>query len=161
MKKWWLSLADRERKIISLGGLAAALLVGYTLLWSPLTTSVTTLRTHSHAQQKLFVWMQHAERRIQQLKNAGFSEQQNSNEAILVLAEKTLTESKLSRYLRHVQQLQANQLLLKFHKAPFDQLMKWLQILTRQNSVAVQKLTVDKAKSSGTVNATIMLQQND
>jgi len=161
MMKWWQSLSDRERNVLSVCGLVAVLLLGYMLIWNPLAGSVSALRSQTYAQRQLLQWMQYAQKRIQQLQSEGFLGKKNSDQAILVLAEKTLTRHKLSRYLRQVQQPQANQLALKFHKIPFDQLLNWLQILTHQNSIEIQKFTANKTNPIGTVNAMIMLTQNN
>lgn len=161
MMKWWQSLSDRERNMLSIGGLMAILLLGYVLIWNPFAGSVSALRSRIYAQRQLLQWMQYAEKRIQQLQSEGFLEKKSDDEAILVLAEKTLTEHKLSRYLQQIQQPQENTLALKFHKIPFDQLMNWLQLLTHQNSITIQKFTANKAKPIGTVNVMITLTQNN
>jgi general secretion pathway protein M len=161
MIKAWQSLSSTERRVLGIGGVIAFLLLGYALIWSPLARSVSTVRSRTYVQQKLLQWMQHAHKRIQQLKNEGFSAKQNSDQAILVLAEKTLTQRKLSRYLQQVQQPEANELTLKFHKIPFDQLMNWLQMLTHQDSIKVQKFSANKTSPVGTVNTQITLTQNN
>jgi len=161
MSKWWQSLSDRERVILGIGGILAILLLSYTFLWSPLSTRVSALQSYTHSQQQALQWMRVAERRIEQLKSEGFSAIRTNDRSILVRTEKTLTQHKLSRYLQKVQQPKSNQLVLQLDKAPFDDLIQWLQLMTRQGGVVIQKFTADKTKPLGTVNAVIMLQQKN
>ena len=159
MQQWWQTLSERERRMVGLGGAAAFLLLIYALIWSPLTDSVRQMKSRVIFQQRTDRWMQHATRQIDQLKQAGFSDTSHHDEAILVLVERALAKQKLSAYLQHVQQPQGNQLVLTFHKAPFDRLMNCLQVLAQQVNIEVLQFNAKKSKVMGTVDAQVTLEQ--
>ena len=159
IQQWWQGLSERERRIVSVGGIAAVILLVYWLIWSPLTENVNQMKSQVIFQQNTYRWMQRATQQIGQLKQAGFSDAHHHDEAILVLVERALAQQKLSLYLRHVQQPQGNQLVLTFHKVPFDRLMSCLQTLAQEVNIEVLQFNASKTKVIGAVDAQVTLEQ--
>lgn len=157
MNEWWQRLSIREKWMIIIGGIFVVIIFAYVFIWSPLSSNVNNLQTTNTEQRQLLNWMQHANRQIQQLKAAGFTEKPASTEALLVIAEKTLAEKKLSQYLNQVQQPSDNQLVLTFKTVPFDKLIAWLEFIWRQYSINVTQISVEKTNTPGLVEAKLTL----
>lgn len=157
----WRVLSHRERIMLIAGSVIVFFLLGYTLLWNPLTAAVNQLREQITSQENLYHWMQHANQKIQQLKQLGVSDTKNDNEELLASVERSLTDKKLAQYLQQVQQPEKNKLVLKFQQVPFDQLMQWMQSLLKYNNIKVVKLHVERDRMAGIVNILLVLTNPD
>lgn len=160
MNDWWQHSSLREKWMIILGGIIAIIILGYEFLWNPLSSSVNELQINIVKQQQLLNWMQRANQQIKQLRAAGFVESPTSEEALLVITERSLAEQKLSRYLDQVQQPTDNQLVLTFKTVPFDRLMTWLESLWRQYSINVSQMTIQKTDTPGLVQAKLTVERS-
>jgi general secretion pathway protein M len=160
--KWWQTLAQRERIMITAGVILGVILLFYTFILNPLNSAIDNLRDEIQTQQTLIRWMQQADAHILQLRQAGFTANSVStqHEAVLVLVEHKLSDMKLNRYLQHTQQPQSNTLVLHFHQVPFDDLMHWIQDLSHQYQIGVQQFSATKTDPMGTVDANLTLQQS-
>lgn len=155
----WMQLKLRERFFVIAGMVFVVVLVVEFFVWSPLVQARDRLQSQVHAQQQMLLWMHHASRRIRTLKAAGFRELHATQENLLVTAEQSLQQQKLSRYLSGVQQPQPRQLNLTFNKIPFDTMMTWLQMLWTDHAINVQAITV-KRVAPGQVTAKIILKNS-
>lgn len=160
MKDWWHHLAEREKIFITVGAIISAFLLGYALIWSPISNIYQNAKQNVRAQQQLLQWMQHASKRIQQLRTAGFTHREQTNQALLVITEKSIATQSLTAYLKQVQQPQQNQVVFNFSQAPFDTLIQWLQTLWKQNNIIVKQITVKKTETTGLVDAAVTLEKN-
>lgn len=154
---WWQSRTMREKILIRVG-LAAALLIFF-FLWilHPLNQAITTSRETLSSQQALLHWMQAADRRILQLRQAGYHIQTATHSAPpLIVIEQTLSAAKLNSYLQQVKD-EEKQTVLIFHEVPFDALMQWIEKLSHQNNIHVQQLTAHKTDHVGTAEVTVTL----
>lgn len=155
----WMQLKLRERLFVIAGVVFVIVLAVEFLVWSPLVKTRDRLQSQVHTQQQTLLWMHHAGRRIRTLKAAGFREVHPTQENLLVTAERSLQQQKLSRYLSGVQQPQPNRLQLTFKKIPFDTIMTWLQMLWTDHAINVQAITV-KRMAPGQVSAAITLKNS-
>jgi type II secretory pathway component PulM len=159
----WQTLSLRERILVVSGAVIIIFSLFDTFVLSPLNGHIESLREKIQTQQALDDWMQQANSRILQLRRAGFTADALSTpqEAILTLVERKLNEDKLNIYLQNVKQPQNNQLILQFHQVPFDDLLHWLQMISRQYNINVQELTASKTLPLGSAEVTLTLTQTN
>lgn len=157
--KWWQTLTDQERGLISLGFISVIGFLGYYFAYAPLLQKTDVLTEQLKDQERSFAWIKHSEIKLNQLRQAGYSKSQSSNEALLVYVERTLTEQKLSGYLDHIQQQDSDLLQLSFHHIPFDDLMNWLQTLSQTSGINARQIRLTKTEPMGTTDAEITLKQ--
>lgn len=143
--------APRERRMLAVGGAAAALLFVFGVL-VPLDRSV------SHAQQRIaqkkvdLAWMQAAAPEIATLPAAPAG----NGESLLVIIDRSARESGLGKSFS-TEPGAAGSIAVRMEKAPFDTLIAWLGILAQQNGVVVDSATIEKSGAPGLVNAAIVL----
>lgn len=157
IKNWWGGLLDRERHMLTVGGILVGIFLIYAAIWSPLSNAVQDKKTEVVTQRKLLRYLQHASSTISELKTEGIHVSAASNADLLSLAEQTLSQQDLSHFLKQVQQPTQNQIALTFENAPFDKLMQWVQTLATQQGVRVTQLSAQRLPMIGTANVKMTL----
>ena len=145
------SLSPRDRRILLVGGVIAAILVLALIL--RLDHSVSRLHDQIAQKQTDLVWMRTAAPEIA----AAGPVRSNSGESLIVIVDQSARESGLGNSLAGSQPSGAGSLSVQLEKAPFDSLVGWLARLSQQNGVQIESATIDTAGQPGTVNASLVL----
>lgn len=148
------SLSERERRLVTIGGVVAVLLllIGVVL---PLDRSVA--RTHARVEQKQadLLWMQGIG---PELASAGpTAAQPATQESLLVVVDRAARESGLGSALTSSEPSGAGGLRVRLEKAPFDTLIGWLARLSERHGIRVESATIDSTGEPGIVNAGLVL----
>jgi general secretion pathway protein M len=157
IKNWWENLLDRERQMLTVGGIVVGILVIYAAIWTPLSNAVQDRKMAVMTQQRLLNYLQKSSATIQQLKAEGVQASVSDNVDLLSLTEQSLSQEGLSSYLKQVQQPEKNHVALTFEKVPFDKLMQWLQEMTTSHGVSVTQLNASRLPEIGTANVTLII----
>lgn len=158
IRAWWDSLLERERRILSIGGVLVGIFLLYVVIWSPLSNAVSNAKTRAQSQQQLLRYLQNAEKLIAQYKALGIATHAEITRAdLLSEAQETLSKQGLSSFLKQVQQPTSNQLSLTFDAVPFDHLMAWLENLTTTRGVKVLQLSATRLPEMGMVEVKVVL----
>ena len=137
MRSWWENLLDRERQMLTVGGILGGILFVYAAIWTPLSDAVEDRKMAVVTQHQLLHDLKNTSAKIQQLKAEGVHADISDNIDLLSMAEQTLSQEALSTYLKQVKQPDKNQVALTFENIPFDKLMQWLQTIWAANSISV------------------------
>lgn len=145
-------LSDRERRVLGVGGVAAALIFIFGLVL-PLDRSVT--REHARLLQKRadLAWMQGVAPEIA----AAPAPPAAGAESLLVIVDRSARESGLGSALAGSEPGASGTLSIRLSKAPFDTVIAWLARLAQQNGIHVDSATIDSAGGPGLVNAALVL----
>ncbi|HVO48051.1 MAG TPA: type II secretion system protein GspM [Steroidobacteraceae bacterium] len=148
------SMSERERRMVAIGGAAAAvlLLLGVIL---PLDRSVAQAHERIVKKQADLVWMRSV---APELASAGpVQPGGGSHESLLVVVDRSARESGLGSSLAGSDPSGAGGLQVRMEKASFDSMVGWLSRLSQQNGVQVDGATIDSTGTPGIVNAAIVL----
>lgn len=151
---WWESLAARERTILALGGVIAAMILVIGGTWT-LALRVDAARERLERKQRDLVFVQLAAAEILAagpVRTAGAG-----NEPLLVLADRLARESGLRESLTGTESGTDGSLRTTFRAVSFDMLTGMLFRLTQQHGVAVREARIEDADAPGRVDATILL----
>ncbi|OGT43510.1 MAG: hypothetical protein A3F13_00205 [Gammaproteobacteria bacterium RIFCSPHIGHO2_12_FULL_40_19] len=157
MRSWWENLLDRERQMLTVGGILGGILFVYAAIWTPLSDAVEDRKMAVVTQHQLLHDLKNTSAKIQQLKAEGVHADISDNIDLLSMAEQTLSQEALSTYLKQVKQPDKNQVALTFENIPFDKLMQWLQTLTTSYGVHVLQLNATRLPVIGVANVTIVI----
>lgn len=157
MSDWWRNLAERERRLLAGGALAALLMLGYGFVWAPLHDARDDWRRRAEAADASLQWMRAAVDRLAQqpLRSAPVAD----GRSLLARVDEGARQAGLGAVLLRVEPLAAGRVRAHFQAAPFDQLMDWLQPLGREHGVRVEELSVQRAAGVGLVDARLTLVQ--
>ncbi len=152
---WFESLQPRERRFLTVGAIAAAIILLLGLL--ALDRGVARAQTHlTHREQDL-AWMRSI---APQLEAAGppAASRPASQQSLIVVVDAAAREVGLASSLSSSEPSGNDGLQVRLEKAPFDTLVGWLARLSEQHGIRVQSATIESAGAPGVVNAGLVLQ---
>lgn len=159
MKDWFGSLDPRERRLLVAGGALLSVMLFYIALWEPLEDGVEALRKSNAEQQALLLWMQQSAREVNQLRgSSGRPGQLAQGRSLLAAIDRTARANKLGGALKRVQPDGKNRARVWLEGASFDQLVRWLDGLQRQQGVHVVSSVFDALDEKGRVDARLVFE---
>jgi type II secretory pathway component PulM len=154
MRAWYANLSERDRRIVTIGGAVALVLVilGVAL---PLNRGITQAKQRVTAKQADLAFIQSA---TPQLLTAGPGAGDAANGAsLIVLVDNSARESGLGKSLSSSQPAGDGVLRVRFERVPFDGLVAWLARLAQNHGVSVDSAEIEYAGEAGLVNAGLVL----
>lgn len=148
------TMTERERRMVTFGGIAALLLLVLGVVL-PLDRSVE--RTHQRIEKKHadLAWMRAVG---PELSAAGPAVAPPvSQESLLVVVDRAARESGLGQSLTNSEPSGNGALRVRLEKAPFGLLVGWLARLSEQHGIRVESATMDSTGEPDTVNAGLVL----
>ena len=159
MRAWWDGLAEREQRIVAVGAVVVALMLGWALVWHPLAVKRVELRDAVDAQRRDLAYVRVAAAEVERLRAAGtHSRADRQGRSLLALADATARSSGLEGALRRVEPVSATSVRVTFEVASFDALLGWIESLTRDYGIEATDFSADRADGVGLVNARVTLQ---
>lgn len=155
MSTWWAALAERDQRILRIGGALLVLLLGYTLLWEPARAQREQWRQRAVAADQSLAWMRAAAPHVQTQPAAVV----NDGRSLLARVDLGAREAGLGGVLLRVEPISPTQVRVFFEAAPFDRLMEWLQPLSETHGLRVDELSLQRADGVGLVNLRFTLTQ--
>jgi len=161
IRAWFDGLQPRERNVLVIGGAAAALMLGWALLWFPLAHARSDLAARVARQRDDLAWMRQASAQAGELRRQGTrGGGDRQGKSLLALADVTARSAGLAGALKRVEPAGGASVRVNFEIADFDALANWLEQLARDYGVQVTDFSADKVEGLGLVNARVTLQDS-
>lgn len=155
----WQALQPQERRVLGAGAVVAALLLGWALVWHPLAAKRRDLAAQVEAQQRELAYVRLGAAEVERLRAAGTrSRADRQGRSLLALADATARADGLEGALRRVEPAGPRSVKVSFENAKFDDLVAWIEGLSRSYGVEASDLSADRADGIGLVNARVTLQ---
>lgn len=158
MKNWFLSLTERDRKIVVALGLVVSFVMIYTFLWMPLIKENDQLEKRIQSSQSDLEWMQQAAKKINA--SGPLSKTQTaripSSGSFLTLIEKTAATANIK--LEKIVPKKDKQVEIRLSNVSFNQAVSWIELLTRKHGVVASKFSAEKI-TAGKVNLVVLLER--
>jgi general secretion pathway protein M len=153
MRAWFANLSERERRMVTFGGIAAGvlLLLGIVL---PVNSAIAAARERVATKQGDLAFIQAA---IPELAAAGPGAGAATPDSLVVLIDGSARESGLGKSLASSQPTPDKGLRIRLDKVPFDALVAWLARLSQSHGVHVESAEIESAGETGLVNASLVL----
>ena len=147
------ALADRERRLVIVGG-AVALLLLLAAVLMPLERGVSQSAARIARKQADLGWIQQMAPVLASAPQAAPATQ----ESLLVLVDRSARDAGLGQSLTGSQPSGNGALRTQFEKADFNRLIGWIAQLAQQNGVQAESASFESIPdSAGTVNAVVVL----
>jgi general secretion pathway protein M len=154
MRAWFSSLAERERRMVTYGAIAAAVLLLLAIVL-PLNRSITQARQRVTTKQADLAFIQAA---IPELAAAGPGlGTAATGESLVVLIDSSARESGLGKSLTSSQPTPDKGLRIRLDHVAFDALVAWLARISQSHGVRVESAEIESAGEVGVVNAGLVL----
>jgi type II secretory pathway component PulM len=151
---WRAGLAERERRLVTWGGVGAVALLFLSLIVLPLYS------TAGHAEQRVerkrndLAWMQSV---AGELRAAGPA--QASSQSLVLIVDQTARSAGLAASLRDTQPSGTGGIRVRLESAPFDVMVAWLADLSQHQGLVIESATVDRTSGTGIVNASLIMRK--
>ena len=154
MRAWYEKLAERERRMV-LGGTIAAVVLLLLAIVLPLNRNISQSRQRVTTKQGDLAYIQKA---APQLAAAGPGiGTAATGESLVVLIDSSARESGLGKSLSSSQPTADKGLRIRLDHVPFDALVAWLARLAQSHGVSVESAEIESAGEVGFVNAGLVL----
>lgn len=161
IRAWWDGLQARERRMLGAGAVVVALMLGWALLWYPLSHARSDLAARVARQRDDLAWMRQALGETKTLRAQGaHSRADRQGKSLLALADVSARGAGLTGALKRVEPAGSNSVRVNFEIADFDTLTNWLDALARDYGVQVTDFSADKVEGLGLVNARVTLEDS-
>lgn len=153
------ALPERDQRMLMIGAIVVALLLGWAFVWYPLAQTRQQLGARVDADRGALAWMHQARTQLPGLSahstQAGADRQGKS---LLALADASARGAGLVNALKRVEPNGARSVRVNFEAANFDALVGWIESLARDYGVQASDLSADRAEGLGLVNARVTLE---
>lgn len=161
MKAWFEALELRERRMLIIGTVLLSITLFYVLVWAPLENGVESMRKSNAEQQALLRWMQQSAQEVKQLRgSSGRPAQLAQGQSLLAAIDRAARANKLDDALKRVQPDGSNRARVWLEGASFDQIVRWLDGLQRQQGVRVVSSVFDALEEKGRVDARLVFESS-
>lgn len=156
--RWYAGLAPRERLLVVAGGSFAALLILFLVVIQPLLTVHNHLSSEVRNERALLSWLGEAQARLQAAgpATAGLGHLP-PGQSVFAVVSSAAQSGPMAGSVQRVEQAADGGARLTVKGAAFDDLVRWLADLARNDGVTVAQATIQQAQSPGTVDATLTL----
>ena len=149
LRTWFFGLQQRERRVLTVGAIAVAVLILLFGLLLPLQGAVSGLNRRNAIKREDLAWMQ-----VHQAEIASTVLPPDSGEAPVVVVDRTAREAGLTDALRGTAP-SGNGVRVQLEAAPFDAMVPWFAKLDESYGLAIESITLDRGTHTGLVNASI------
>ena len=156
LKTWYLSLQQREQRILAAGVVFVLATVVYLGVLNPYFNSRKRLETDIADKSSQIAWMQPAAIQLQSLRG-----QQPSGiptgQSLLAVVSRAASDAGFGAAMKQAQTDSDGSIRMQLQGVGFDSLIRWLDTLHRQYGIAVKQMTAQKAAAAGSVDVTLTL----
>lgn len=152
MIAYWQNLNERERWMVSIAGLVVLVYGFYLLLYSPLTTAVSSRTQQLKEKNDTLVWMQS----IKQQENRKPPQATNNSKLLSVIASQ-LSSKSFKPFPYQLEQTGTGEIQLRFEQVPYAAIMRWLWALNTEYTVTLKQIRMDKTETPGVIKLTVLL----
>ena len=151
---WLASLSERERRLVSWGGVGAAVLLIVGLLVLPLYTAASSAESRVERKRNDLAWMRTVAPELSQAGPAAASGQ-----SLVLIVDQTARSAGLASSLRDTQPSGTGGIRIRLEAAPFDVIIAWVADLAQKQGLVVESATVDRTARNGVVNASLIMRK--
>ena len=151
---WLASLSERERRLVSWGGIGAAVLLIVGLLILPLYTAANSAESRVERKRRDLAWMRTV---APELREAGPAAA--SGQSLVLIVDQTARAAGLAGSLRDTQPSGTGGIRIRLESAPFDVIVAWVADLAQRQGLVVESATVDRTPRTGVVNASLIMRK--
>ena len=158
MKAWWSALSERDRRMLSIGGLVVAALLFWALWFDPLLQSRRNLADSVKQAEADLVYMQSASQRLAAMQSTGTATVfDRGGRSLLALADASAREAQLANVLKRIEPVSSGRVSVWLEAAPFDAMAAWLEQLQNSYGIRAEEFSVSRTVAPGQVDARIVL----
>ncbi|MFC3122631.1 type II secretion system protein GspM [Agaribacter flavus] len=143
--QWFKGLSDREKRIVTFGGIVGIVTIFYLAIWSPLNAAIEENKAQVTRVKALNTWVQERAARAQRLQQVGQSVRFSGSLTQVINQTSRGANVSVSRM-----QPQGDDIQVWIDAVPFTSLMRWLESLEKRG-VSIVQSDISETDSPGIV----------
>ncbi len=155
----WMALKSSERGLLLYGLPLIFIAVLYFYVWVPYRHSITELRQQLTQTQEDITWLKKAGRKIKQLQNSNSSSRGKFSGSFINVVDKSIKQSRLNKYIRLLERSGNNNVVVKFDKISFDQLIKFISYLKKRYGIVVKTIDIERTDNDKLLTSRIIFKK--
>lgn len=156
-KEWYAALQPRERKMVNIGSGVVVVAIFYLGIWSSFLNRVDNLRTSMDKDLKTLAIMQGLDKQLQAVEGGGEARSALTPVALLALLQQQVKQAGIKDALSDLKQDTNDSIQMQFKNVSFDQLMKLLIDVIKNNRVTISQFSAQATATPGLVNASVAI----
>ncbi len=157
LETWRASLAERERRMVTWGGIGAAVLLFIGAGVLPLYAAANRIEQRVDQKRQDLEWMHSV---AGELRAAGPAGMPGAGQSLVVIVDETARTAGLANALTGTQPSGTGGVRVHLEGAPFDTLVTWLANLERRHGLSIESATIDRGPQTGIVNASVIFRKS-
>lgn len=159
MRAKWQQLSEREQRLVLITAGVVLLSLLYFGLWQPLQQGIEAEQLRLQARQQTLQQLQQDAARVQQLRRHQAQSNRSATRkgSLLVVIERSAQQKKLQAALQKVQPEGKDGVRVWLDNAVFDDLVEWLDLLSRQHGLQISDISIERGTEPGRVNCRVLL----
>lgn len=138
----WQQSEPREKIFMSVGAVFCIIVFAYALIWAPLQRHMQSLRVDNNNKVELVQWMHTSVPELMRLRRTRPTKKPVTGPKLSIV-ESTLKNSQLASYQPKLSLASGDKVSVSFAKAPFNGIVFWLSMLSKQQGMTVESITMD------------------
>lgn len=153
IKSYWVNLSERDRLVLSVGGLVVLVYLFYLLIYAPLTGAVEAQSNVWIEKQETLAWMKRQSKVRPQSKRV--------DRNLLSLLSTQLKQTSFSQFPYQLQQSGSDHVQLSFDNVPYVNFLTWLRKLNQRYTMSISELTVSRTETTGVVKLNVVVEKKE
>ena len=158
MKQWLATLQPRERLILLIGAIVAAVIIFFAFIWRPLTSGTESLRTSIDSKERVLTNLYRVAALT--IDDSSTDAPLRGNQSLVVLVDQTTQSNGLGGAVTRTRPDGATRINVTFENAAFDSLLAWLIFLQQSEGVYVEGASINSARQRGLVSGQLLLSRS-
>ncbi|KTD35788.1 general secretion pathway protein [Legionella nautarum] len=150
---YWHNLNERERWMAIIGSICMLIYLFYLLVYSPLTTAVSTRSKELREKQETLIWMQQVRQQPRSQKTA----QAINNTKLLALIGNQLSSNSLQKFVYQLQQTGSGDIQLSYDRVPYNLFLSWLWALSNDYAISFKQFSAERTDTPGIVKLMVVI----
>ncbi len=154
----WHQQSDRDKRLLSIGGVVVFFYLFYALCYSPLSSSVESYQQRLHEDKVTLAWMRSVETLAQPKQK--IAEKISSNQLLTVMSD-ALHQTGFKSYTYQLQQVGEHEIQLSYDAVPYNFFLAWLSGFSQQYQFSIKQFHVEKTGKVGVVKVTLIIEADN
>jgi len=157
-RAWWTALADRERRMLSFGGGALALMLFYLVVWEPVVAARADREQALAASRALAARLELIGAEVQRSRGSGGAAAITSrNQSLLSVVDQSTKSATLGKAPSRLTPEGDTIVKLWIEDVSFDAVVRWLHDLQTRHGVNVEDADIERRSGAGLVSVRLTL----
>lgn len=152
-KIYWTNLSERDRRVLSIGGVCVFCFLLYLGIFAPLMQAVHFKSQQLAEKKETLVWMQNVHQRHNTLKAP---ELLTASQLLTIFAEH-LSSTSFHRFHYQLQQTGTGNIQLSFDEVPYNAFITWLWSVREKYAFSIEQFSAERTQTPGVVKLVLII----